>query len=474
MPIRDLAPTWRELGRIRIGRQVPRSDGRGTRPDKLQTFRLTSPNRDAINAAAGLYGGRPEEWSSPAGPAWEVVTGSDTLDVVLPPGDVLSQWYELWSGGGAKRRCDGITEQLTGRPCLCPADPNDRAEAAKGERPTACRPITRLRVILPGLPDLGVWRLEAHGRIAAQELAATAAAVEVATRRGAYVPARLRLEQRRTGTPPRAYGIPVLELPAVDAGRLLAGDGQAGETYTHPALLTADAPDPGPDDDEPTGPTFEELAAPSLADEADVERTYGRRVEPASNAATIPILEPPAAAARDTSPGSRRDEQSRQDYIDAHGFPPEDVDPDSPTFLGPEPEWVAERRRAAESQEPPPPSPGSQPLPAAEIGDALSALHELADKHHRTHREAEEFLWTIAVELRPELAGALEDLERVPRAAWDRTRRRFELGDYDLTPQERATRKAREIEERRMTQAEQRLGRSYTAEPDTLNLGGDE
>lgn len=468
MPIRDLAPTWRELGRIRIGRQVPRSDGRGTRPDKLQTFRLTSSNRDAINAAAGLYGGRPEEWASPAGPAWEVVTESETLDVVLPPGDVLSQWYELWSGGGAKRRCDGITEQLGGGPCQCPADANERAEAAKGERPTACRPITRLRVILPGLPDLGVWRLEAHGRIAAQELAATAAAVEVATRRGAYVPARLRLEQRRTGTPPRAYGIPVLELPAVDAGRLLAGDAGHGETYTHPALLTADAPDPGPDDDEPPTPIAEDPPAAA-----------GEPWPPGANpdAGGIPYWpdEPPAAAARDTSPGSRPDGPD--------DVRPEHLNPDSPDFLGPEPDaFIEHRARQAGppaepehvSQEPPAPPPGSQPLPPAEIGDALEQLYALAEKHHRTGDEAEQFIWTLAEELRPELAGAIYDLERVPRAAWERVRRRFELGDYDLTPQERATRKAREIEDRRMREAEQRLGPSYTREPDTLELGGDE
>jgi hypothetical protein len=426
MPIRDLAPAWREIGRIRIGRQVPRSDGRGTRPDKLQTFRLTSANRDAINAAAGLYGGRPEEWAGPAGPAWEVVTESATLDVVLPPGDVLSQWYELWSGGGAKRRCDGLAEQISGGPCQCPADLNARAEAAKGERPTACRPISRLRVILPGLPDLGVWRLEAHGRIAAAELAATAAAIEIATRRGAYVPGRLRLEQRRTGTPPRSYGVPVLELPAVDAGRLLTG---SGETYTPAGLLTADEPEPGPDDDEPTDPI--EQRPPATRGELEQDA--------------------PAAAARDSY-----------------------TDPDSPDFLGPEPEWVAARRPRAEpehvSQEPPGPSADELPLPADEIGDALEELYALADKHHRTGEEAEQYVWTLAQELRPELAGAIPDLERAPRAAWRRVRRRFELGDYDLTPQERATRKAREIQERQLDEAERRVGPAYNAEHDTLGL----
>jgi hypothetical protein len=441
-PIRDLAPAWREIGRIRIGRQVPRSDGRGTRPDKLQTFRLTSANRDAINAAAGLYGGRPEEWAGPAGPAWEVVTESATLDVVLPPGDVLSQWYELWSGGGAKRRCDGLAEQISGGPCQCPADLNARAEAAKGERPTACRPISRLRVILPGLPDLGVWRLEAHGRIAAAELAATAAAIEIATRRGAYVPGRLRLEQRRTGTPPRSYGVPVLELPAVDAGRLLTG---SGETYTPAGLLTADAPDPGPDDDEPTEAIAD--APPAAAGEA-----WPAGANP--DAGGIPYWpdEPPA---------------ERPSYID----------PDSPDFLGPEPDAVIEhRRRTAPTPEPehvsqePPPEPDELPLPPAEIGPALEALYALADKHHRGGDEAEAFIWTIAQELRPDLAGATYDLERVPRAAWRRVTRRFELGDYDLTAVERANRKAAAQRAAELERAEQRVGRPYNEEHDTLGL----
>jgi hypothetical protein len=446
MPIRDLTPAWREIGRIRIGRQVPRSDGRGTRPDKLQTFRLTSANRDAIDAAAGLYGGRPEAWQGPAGPAWEVVTESATLDAVLPPGDVLSQWYELWSCGGAKRRCDGLTEQISGGPCRCPADLNERAEAAKGERPTACRPISRLRVILPGLPDLGVWRLEAHGRIAAAELAATAAAIEIATRRGAYVPGRLRLEQRRTGTPPRSYGVPVLELPAVDAGRLLTGP---GETYSPASLLTAQEPDPGPDDDEP--PDDIDPGPPPTREELE-------------RGALVPDYVADEIAARYSAPP----DEERPSY----------TDPDSPDFLGPEPEWVEEhrRRREAEAPEPedepqePPVDRDAEPLPTGEIANALEELHELADKHHRTPNEAIGYLWTIAQELRPELAGAVEDLERVPRAAWRRVRRRFELGDYDPTAAERAAKRAREAAASQAADAERRIGPAYNAEPDTLGL----
>ncbi len=83
-----------EVGRIRIGQKVPTS-GEKTRPEKLTTFRLTSPDRRRIEQAAGMYGGRPEPWTAPAGDQWEVVTETDTLDVVVPPTAMaFSQFYE--------------------------------------------------------------------------------------------------------------------------------------------------------------------------------------------------------------------------------------------------------------------------------------------------------------------------------------------------------------------------------------------
>lgn len=216
MPLLDIQRRMRELGRIRTGQQVASGNGR-KRPAKLEHFRLTSPSRPLIEAAAVAYGGQVRAWEG----QWEVLTTADTIDVVIPPGQSISQWYEMWSGGGCQRRCDGRTNVLTDTPCACPADPADRRElAASGG---ACKPTTRLNVILPDIPDLGVWRLESHGYYAAAELSGTVDVLEAADR---LLPARLRLEPRESkkpGKPTAQYMVPVLELPTVRISELMGG-----------------------------------------------------------------------------------------------------------------------------------------------------------------------------------------------------------------------------------------------------------
>src|SRR4051794_29621754 len=61
VPIIDLQRRLREIGRIRIGQQVPITNPKPgskakTRPVKLETFRLTSRDQRVIDAAAALYG----------------------------------------------------------------------------------------------------------------------------------------------------------------------------------------------------------------------------------------------------------------------------------------------------------------------------------------------------------------------------------------------------------------------------------
>lgn len=211
MPIVTLQRQLRELGRIRTGNQV--AGAKGKRPNKLETFRLTSDSRELIAAAAEAYGGTVTPWANPAGgPEFEVVTTTPVLDIIVPPGQPVSQWYELWSAGGCQRRCDGITNVLDMSPCACPADVQQRLELAKDGR--ACKATTRLNVMLPALPDLGVWRLESHGFYAAVELAGAAEILAMASATGRLIPARLRLEQREKkipGKPTNRYAVPIIE-----------------------------------------------------------------------------------------------------------------------------------------------------------------------------------------------------------------------------------------------------------------------
>jgi hypothetical protein len=229
MPIITLQRRSRELGRIRTGQVVKGNNGR-SRPSKLDRFRLTSPSKDLLDKVAALYGGTVEAWTPQnGGPSqWEVVTDATRLPVLVPPQPV-SQYFELWSGGGCARRCDGERELLSDQPCLCSPDPEDRE----------CKPTTRLNVVLRDVEGIGVWRLESHGYYAATELPEVA---EFLARAAGYVQAWLTLEERivkRNGET-RRFMVPALEVDITPA-QLMAGGGQVVALESAPAVAALPA-----------------------------------------------------------------------------------------------------------------------------------------------------------------------------------------------------------------------------------------
>lgn len=230
MPILGLQQRIRELGRIRIGQVVKGANGK-TRPEKLDRFRLTSASRELLEKVAALYGGEVADWTpANGGPAqWEVVTEAKRLPILVPPQPV-SQYYELWSGGGCQRRCDGERELLTDRPCLCDPDPSERV----------CKPTTRLNVVLRDVEGLGVWRLETHGYYAAVELPGVA---ELLAQAGGYITGHLGLEQRtakRDGKT-RTWMVPIIEVDVTPTALMAGAAGPAGLIGSAPAALPAAA-----------------------------------------------------------------------------------------------------------------------------------------------------------------------------------------------------------------------------------------
>lgn len=212
MPILDLQQRIRELGRIRIGQKVATSNGK-TRPAKLDRFRLTSPSQELIERVAKQYGGTVAPWTPDGGAGqYEVITDAKRMPILVPHQPV-SQYYELWSGGGCQRRCDGVTELLKDRACPCGPDPEQRQ----------CKPTTRLNVVLRDIPGVGVWRLESHGYYAALELPGVA---ELLAKAGGYVEAYLGLEERtakREGKTLR-WMVPTIDVD-VTPTELMAGGG---------------------------------------------------------------------------------------------------------------------------------------------------------------------------------------------------------------------------------------------------------
>lgn len=218
MPILDLQQRARELGRIRTGQKTAKGA-----PTKLDRFRITSPSQSLVGQVSALYGGTVAAWDNGGDAQWEVVTDATRLPVLVPPQPV-SQFYELWSGGGCQRRCDGQTELLKDTACLCGPDPEQRA----------CKPTTRLNVVLRDVPGIGVWRLESHGYYAAVELPDVARFLAQA---GGYVSAWLALEPRtvkRPGQDTRRFIVPVLEVDVTPAQLLAGGAGSDAPALAAP------------------------------------------------------------------------------------------------------------------------------------------------------------------------------------------------------------------------------------------------
>ncbi|MBA2643597.1 MAG: hypothetical protein H0U82_11835 [Actinobacteria bacterium] len=216
MPILLVQRRMMEIARVRLGRK-----GSKGQPEKLDHFRFTSASRE---------------------------------------------WLELWSGGGCERRCDGETEALSGKPCLC--NPDERA----------CKPTTRIAFMLPDVPGFGLVRLESHGWNAAAELPGAVDVLMRAAAQGAFIPAVLRLEPRtsKKDGQTRRFVVPVIDLPSLKIGEVLAGEGvlslnaPGAPPSSRPELPAGEAP---PD----AVPGFEELAspghpeAPGIDDVVDVE-----------------------------------------------------------------------------------------------------------------------------------------------------------------------------------------------------------
>lgn len=228
-----------EVGRIRLGTSTPKTSRAGkayNEPVRLERFRLTSKSRQLIEAAAAAYGGEPGTWT-PQGTTteqWEVIIEADSLPVIVPP-EACSQFFEQWNGGTCVVRCTGLRELLKETPCVCGPDPERRA----------CKPYTRLSLLLAELPGVGVWRLETHGYYAAAELPAVADLLSAA---GGNVPARLEMERREAKVPdPRkpgqivatAFMVPVLHVEATPAQlmQVFGGRGPAAIGGSEPVAL---------------------------------------------------------------------------------------------------------------------------------------------------------------------------------------------------------------------------------------------
>lgn len=215
----------RELGRMRTG------TFNGKYPERSKTWILTSQAEHYVMAAAAEWGGTVEKYQPQGSGAagFRVITKASAIDAILPPGDPLSQSFEVWSKGGCQRRCDGITETLADSPCYCLAKWGDNFHEVKPKpkapvEDTPCKMTTRVNLVLPSLPDLGVWRVETHSYWAANEIAASIDMIRAAVGPAELVPVTVRIEQRTSVARGETKHFPVIavELRGATAGQILA------------------------------------------------------------------------------------------------------------------------------------------------------------------------------------------------------------------------------------------------------------
>lgn len=255
-----------EQGRLRLGYTV--AGEKGPRPVRSQTWVLTSHSEEHITTAAQLWGGDVERWQ-PMGNGheqWRVITQANSIDAILPPGDPLTQAYEQWSKGGCQVRCDGVTEQFSGSPCLCLAKFGEQWY----ERNTGvCDSKSRLKVMLPDMPGLGVWRMETGSFYATDEIAGMVDTIRAAVGPTVLVPVRLRIEQRTrvAGGQTKQFVVPVLDIRGVTAGSLLAGEVPGAKAVGGQPDRKAIEPGPtGNDSGEPRLPTLADIKAADTRD----------------------------------------------------------------------------------------------------------------------------------------------------------------------------------------------------------------
>jgi hypothetical protein len=224
--IRTMQRQARELGRLRTGWSVPNADpDKRARPVKSKTWVLTSYAENYIAAAVEAWGGKIERWQ-PQGngaPQFRVITEAERLDAVLPQGDPLNQFNEMWNAGGCVRRCNGEFEQISRKPCVCLATCGE--EWYLRPKGTVCATTSRLNVILPDMPDVGLWRAETHSFYAAKEMAGTIDMVQAGSNGEGWVPVTLRIQPRTrvAGGQTKRFPVVVVEIRGITLRQALAG-----------------------------------------------------------------------------------------------------------------------------------------------------------------------------------------------------------------------------------------------------------
>lgn len=242
VPLADRRPRLPEMGKLKFGDQTEITSGANKgkpRARVLDTWRIMSANRDALERLAERYGGKIiKSRNSKAHHPFELTTESDVLDVLLPP-DPLGDTpiYEKFGPKGLERQCDGERCQRTTIdpaddgglmvdevPCICfPLIEKANATGGTVRRTDVCAQTTRLSVMFADIEFGGVWTMLTHSELAGDELPGMVALIQQQVGTG-LAHAKLRISKRSSRGGTKKFNVPVLH-PAASLNEMMAGAG---------------------------------------------------------------------------------------------------------------------------------------------------------------------------------------------------------------------------------------------------------
>ncbi|MEU9025949.1 hypothetical protein AB0D46_00075 [Streptomyces sp. NPDC048383] len=145
------------VGRFRMGRLS------GSRPESLATWRVTTNDACVADRIAHLLGGQPQPNEGGGDHSEEVVTGRETVRILMDGPDAVTSRMLLHNGQRTVHECDGsqflAPPQVKGRPCGCPPLLADRKAAAKSGR--APSPSIDFVFRIEADPSLGEFHFQA-------------------------------------------------------------------------------------------------------------------------------------------------------------------------------------------------------------------------------------------------------------------------------------------------------------------------
>jgi hypothetical protein len=117
------------VGRFHSGRMV------GNKPESLSEWRVSTGDKEVAAAIAQLLGGQPEETDSTSENFIEVMTGAESVQIILDGPKAIDADFKLWNRNKLVHHCDGVEflspDDKAGSLCGCPPTLAERKQAAK-------------------------------------------------------------------------------------------------------------------------------------------------------------------------------------------------------------------------------------------------------------------------------------------------------------------------------------------------------